>query len=148
MTDEKVTVQFFYDVEHDLVMIQSPMTGARHGFIRQSMPDFVEWLGSDRWKYEKWFHLHMMYHYYREVRTLVSCDGRGVHSDFMVFSGDDSEFREQAAEFCRAIEYFDRDVIKPYINLRSQGRSDQDVALLMKNLQAFEGEPIWQAGDG
>ncbi len=63
------------------------------------------------------------------VRVLVTCDSGGGQSDFIALSGNDSEFQRQVAEFCRVIERFDANVITPHIDLRRQGKSDEEAVV-------------------
>ena len=148
MTSEDRPISFFFDADENLVLIQSPCTGAWHGSTRQSMLDSVQWLRSDKWKAGVWGHLHMVFNYHSESRVLVTCENGGGHPDFIAFSTDETEFQGQVGEFCRAIERFEMDVVKPYAELRSQGKSNEDAGLLVRNLHAFDLKPIWQAGEG
>lgn len=127
-----------YDIDREVVLIQSPVSGELHAFDLWHLDDFLDWLKSDRHGREGWHAFEMVYRFAGSVKT-----GGGHSQDFLVFA--ESEYLEQVRALEGAIADVKVNVVAPSQRMKEAGMSAESVAQSLDRRNLLRLPTVWEA---
>lgn len=132
-----------YDVDQEVVLIQSPVSGELHAFDLEHLDDFLAWLKGGRHSRERWHGFEMVYRFAGELLVVVLNTGGGHHQDFLVFS--EGAYLEQVKGLETAINDLKTNLIRPARHMKGKGMTEKEVIEALNRRNLFALPAVWKA---